>query len=263
MEGELVATGGGRCPVCGQATDRELWSCSRCRTPHHKDCAEYFGGCAIFGCRDSRPPDRMERAAWPAVLKHLETLTKYRRSQAVTAFWFGTSLLAVFLAFFLGDALRGIISRGWIETIQMAIGLYSFLGVIAAGPAWLFTELLGVVPVTRRLERELGRERSSRIQIPSSTMARGIPRLKAASILSKFRWAGYVLFVGSIAFGFLTRDLGGAVMVVGMLGVMPVVSILLLSTYLDENELYVRRIRASFAPLPGKSSGRIQIGEKQ
>ena len=41
------------CPVCACAmTDNEeLHVCETCDTPHHKDCWEYTGGCAIFGCR--------------------------------------------------------------------------------------------------------------------------------------------------------------------------------------------------------------------
>lgn len=41
------------CPVCAcsMSDGSELHVCSICLTPHHKDCWEYTGGCAIFGCR--------------------------------------------------------------------------------------------------------------------------------------------------------------------------------------------------------------------
>jgi len=41
------------CPVCACAMtgSDELQICETCDTPHHKDCWEYTGGCAIFGCR--------------------------------------------------------------------------------------------------------------------------------------------------------------------------------------------------------------------
>ena len=41
------------CPVCATAVTDEIAACPRCETPHHPDCWEYAGGCAIFGC-DSR-----------------------------------------------------------------------------------------------------------------------------------------------------------------------------------------------------------------
>lgn len=41
------------CPVCACAVadDEKQHICETCSTPHHKDCWEYAGGCAIFGCR--------------------------------------------------------------------------------------------------------------------------------------------------------------------------------------------------------------------
>ena len=41
------------CPVCACAfkSNDKLHICDDCETPHHKDCWEYTGGCAIFGCR--------------------------------------------------------------------------------------------------------------------------------------------------------------------------------------------------------------------
>ena len=41
------------CPVCACSLSdgSELHHCLVCLTPHHRDCWEYTGGCAIFGCR--------------------------------------------------------------------------------------------------------------------------------------------------------------------------------------------------------------------
>jgi len=47
----ILAQAGSACPVCGHAVDDESLPCPTCRTPHHRDCWKYFGGCAIFGCR--------------------------------------------------------------------------------------------------------------------------------------------------------------------------------------------------------------------
>jgi hypothetical protein len=40
----------GDCPVCASPLDAAPRHCPMCRTPHHRDCWEYFGGCAIYAC---------------------------------------------------------------------------------------------------------------------------------------------------------------------------------------------------------------------
>ena len=44
----------GNCPVCGHDVAMERTKCTACRTPHHEDCWQYSGGCAIFGCSGRR-----------------------------------------------------------------------------------------------------------------------------------------------------------------------------------------------------------------
>lgn len=44
----------GHCPVCGCGGPGAWMACPECATPHHVDCADYNGGCAIYGCR-ARP----------------------------------------------------------------------------------------------------------------------------------------------------------------------------------------------------------------
>lgn len=39
-----------RCGVCGDALAQDIVVCSRCNTPHHRDCWQYSGGCATYGC---------------------------------------------------------------------------------------------------------------------------------------------------------------------------------------------------------------------
>ena len=51
MIGKVQALRGSACPVCGHAVADTDLPCPACRTPHHRDCWKYFGGCAIFGCR--------------------------------------------------------------------------------------------------------------------------------------------------------------------------------------------------------------------
>lgn len=47
---DVDVSGAGTCPVCGTAVEEDRSLCARCRTPHHKDCWNYLGGCAIFAC---------------------------------------------------------------------------------------------------------------------------------------------------------------------------------------------------------------------
>lgn len=47
------------CRVCGTELTGELVTCESCQTPHHKDCWEYWGRCATYGCLGlERPPER-------------------------------------------------------------------------------------------------------------------------------------------------------------------------------------------------------------
>ena len=39
-----------RCGVCGDGLANEIVVCRRCNTPHHRDCWQYGGGCATYGC---------------------------------------------------------------------------------------------------------------------------------------------------------------------------------------------------------------------
>lgn len=41
----------GHCPVCRSTISTGRTLCPSCETPHHKECWEYNGKCAIFGCK--------------------------------------------------------------------------------------------------------------------------------------------------------------------------------------------------------------------
>src|SRR5579862_529126 len=45
-----VGTPPGACPICANPLDAGARSCPACATPHHADCWNYFGGCAIYAC---------------------------------------------------------------------------------------------------------------------------------------------------------------------------------------------------------------------
>lgn len=38
------------CSVCCEVLASEVVFCVRCKTPHHRDCWEYSGGCSTYGC---------------------------------------------------------------------------------------------------------------------------------------------------------------------------------------------------------------------
>jgi hypothetical protein len=43
-----------QCQVCGEPLTRDLVYCASCRTPHHRECWEYFGGCSTYACGQKR-----------------------------------------------------------------------------------------------------------------------------------------------------------------------------------------------------------------
>ncbi len=44
----------GNCLVCTGPLDTGAVRCKKCKTLHHKECWDYFGACAIFGCGSRR-----------------------------------------------------------------------------------------------------------------------------------------------------------------------------------------------------------------
>ncbi len=42
------------CQVCGDEVTSNKVICRRCRTPHHRDCWEYNGGCSVYACKERR-----------------------------------------------------------------------------------------------------------------------------------------------------------------------------------------------------------------
>jgi hypothetical protein len=47
-EPQLLETA--HCGVCGDNLASEIVVCRRCNTPHHRECWQYGGGCATYGC---------------------------------------------------------------------------------------------------------------------------------------------------------------------------------------------------------------------
>lgn len=42
------------CSVCGDPLREKVVYCAKCKTPHHLDCWQYFGSCAVYGCGQKR-----------------------------------------------------------------------------------------------------------------------------------------------------------------------------------------------------------------
>jgi hypothetical protein len=42
------------CKVCGESITDKHVVCTTCRTPHHRDCWVFVGGCSIFGCNSKQ-----------------------------------------------------------------------------------------------------------------------------------------------------------------------------------------------------------------
>jgi hypothetical protein len=45
---------GARCMVCGEALASQVVYCRSCKTPHHRDCWSYGGGCSTYGCGEKK-----------------------------------------------------------------------------------------------------------------------------------------------------------------------------------------------------------------
>lgn len=48
MEAQVIEDA--KCPVCGDSIEDDLVFCSRCKTPHHRECWNYNGKCATYAC---------------------------------------------------------------------------------------------------------------------------------------------------------------------------------------------------------------------
>jgi hypothetical protein len=53
--------GESQCQVCGEALAADLVYCSACKTPSHRECWEYFGGCSTYACGNKKYLVRSKR----------------------------------------------------------------------------------------------------------------------------------------------------------------------------------------------------------
>jgi hypothetical protein len=50
-----------QCQVCGEPLARDLVWCAACKTPHHRECWEYFGGCSTYACGHKQCLSKVKR----------------------------------------------------------------------------------------------------------------------------------------------------------------------------------------------------------
>jgi hypothetical protein len=48
--GESAERAAGLCPICTTVLKEPVVRCPRCRAPHHRECWDYLGRCAVYGC---------------------------------------------------------------------------------------------------------------------------------------------------------------------------------------------------------------------
>lgn len=51
---EASIVGDVKCPICSEEIMQEMVVCTRCKTPHCRDCWQYNGQCATFACSETR-----------------------------------------------------------------------------------------------------------------------------------------------------------------------------------------------------------------
>jgi hypothetical protein len=50
-----------QCQVCGEPLAKDLVWCAACKTPHHRECWEYFGSCSTYACGHKKHMTKAKR----------------------------------------------------------------------------------------------------------------------------------------------------------------------------------------------------------
>ena len=226
----------GRCPVCGAPLVAPVWSCGRCETLHHDDCARYFGGCAIFGCRAGHSPETIERESWPRAMQLIARYTAYRSTQ--------NTLIIRSISFL---AVASVVSLWSSALLVLAWGVF-----LAAGITYIGIDVLAFM--TRfRLNRTLGS--GDQVQLEVST--KRIRELAAGAAGGRaVPWVGpggFVLLVLGLASAFLGLEAGGILVFPGLL-------LLALREHLGTTraqlDVLLNRVQATLAPRLPRKPGR-------
>ena len=172
-----------RCPVCGAPPEPPLWRCEQCETPHHDECARWFGGCGIYGCRDGKAPARMETDTWPAAARVVDGMLRVQRWRLRLAVATAACALAAPLALVLAW-----VGQAWVLPV-MVPAMFGMLGLVA-----LLDERM---PRLRaQLERETGPERIAAAEASWHRIRQVLPasRLVPAPV----RWLSHCDFMAVV-----------------------------------------------------------------
>lgn len=229
-----------RCPVCGEEIAAPVWACPRCRTPHHTECAEYFGGCAIFGCRDGHPPAALEEKTWPKAAALLRRLARVRRVQS----WFLLLSLIVF-----------ILCALVVATAPWAVaGPVGLLGLLGCGGVYAILDILARESWSR-LTQELGAKRARGVQIRPDRLRGRLPRF------GRQWWHFEWLALGGVAAAAMAVPCAllfhlGPGIALGYFGLMAMAGASQLRRHTEEVELCRHRFEATCLSRPEKEAPR-------
>ena len=127
-----------KCPVCSTQINEEPKVCQRCFTPHHQDCWDYCGECAVFACNlpeTKRNKFRLSKES-SVLISSIRKWIMYQEFTAILLLSVGliNALIPLFLLAAIPIPFIGIL--GAIPAIFLSI------------PAVLFVTALFLLPVT-------------------------------------------------------------------------------------------------------------------
>ena len=158
----------GRCPVCGCQVEKSDASlcCPRCSTPHHRECWDYTGGCAIFGCSKRGWQGRFDPVIFSKIRAMAERWQALFRRQWIA---FGVAVFSLLIA-----VLGKIVPLGRFSTIFFVLGV---LATVISVVVYFFA-----TPKTLLLQRSLERELQTSLEPPQNQARAVIARLSTPSI---------------------------------------------------------------------------------
>ena len=136
------------CPVCRTEVLTEAHDCPRCGTVHHKECWDYAGGCAIFGCESK------EKSLILREDRNFLTLKEKTNDwlQLAKVNWFGFTLATLGLVTFTWSALFPLTIYGWSIFCKMShyFGMSAYYGGVSMSILGLIIYLLSLLPLIQR-----------------------------------------------------------------------------------------------------------------